>query len=183
MTKVTRILALLSALALGACGAEQARATDAQRADQAPTATVTREAPPSPLAAAVPSRDLGTVEITGGLIRTEFAVTNAGDTPTGLTAAYTSCMCTEVTLQFEDGTRRGPFGMPGHDLPVTLERPLAPGESFTVLAAFDPMAHGPEAVGPVRRGIALHTENGGMLRLDFAVNVVKEATPPAPGTS
>lgn len=167
-------LAIAALLTLAACGPE-AEGADRQ-ASQTAAAAQEQELPPTPLTAAVATRDLGTVGISDGLVKTEFQVTNSSDTPTGLAAAYTSCMCTEATLEFQDGTQLGPFGMPGHDLPVTLERMLQPGETFTVRATFDPMAHGPDAVGPMHRAIALHSDNGGMLELDFTVNVVKEVT-------
>lgn len=169
--RVTKSLLVLMAIGLAACGAEQAEPPSRVSLTE-PSA---QEPPPTPLKAQVAKRDLGTVRIADGLVETTFRVTNGADEPTGLAAVYTSCMCTEVTLEFADGTRMGPFGMPGHELPVRVERMLAPGETFTARATFDPMAHGPDAVGPVQRAIAVHSDNGGMLRLDFLVNVVKEA--------
>lgn len=167
-------LALLTAFGLAACGAEEEQ-TQAQAASQAGERTrVQQQRAPSPLEAEVRTRSLGEVAIKGGLVETEFVIENADDAPATLAAAYTSCMCTEVTLEFGDGTRMGPFGMPGHDLRVTLERTLEPGERFAARATFDPMAHGPDAVGPVERVIALHTDNGGVLQLGFTANVVKE---------
>lgn len=163
--------------ALAACGAGETEAAEtAQRTSLSNPPPVEQELPPTPLEAEVASLDLGTVGIADGLVETEFLVTNSADEPTELAAAYTSCMCTEVTLEFQDGSVAGPFGMPGHELPVTLTRTLAPGETFTARATFDPMAHGPDAVGPVQRAIALHSGNGGMLQLDFLVNVVKEVS-------
>lgn len=170
----------VAAVGLAACTAsEPERPAEAQ--SLAPEARqAKRELPPTPLMAEEATRDLGAIGIGDGLVETDFRVTNGADSPTGLVAVYTSCMCTEVTLEFEDGTTAGPFGMPGHELPVTLQRMLAPGEGFDVRATFDPMAHGPDAVGPVQRAIALHSDNGGMLQLDFAVNVVKEASAESP---
>lgn len=165
-------MGILLAAGLTACGGEGESASARTSLTNPPPAQ--QELPPTPLTAEVASRDLGTVGIADGLVETEYRVTNSAGTPTELAAAYTSCMCTEVTLEFRDGTTAGPFGMPGHELPVTLTRTLAPGETFTARATFDPMAHGPEAVGPVQRAIALHSGNGGMLQLNFLVDVVKE---------
>ncbi|MGK7312503.1 MAG: hypothetical protein ACN0LA_09710 [Candidatus Longimicrobiales bacterium M2_2A_002] len=170
-------LVTLTTVAVAACGTgERETAETAQRTSLSDPPPVEQELPPTPLEAEVASRDLGTVGIADGLVETAFSVTNSADEPTELAAAYTSCMCTEVTLEFQDGSVAGPFGMPGHELPVTLTRTLAPGETFTARATFDPMAHGPDAVGPVQRAIALHSGNGGMLQLDFFVNVVKEVS-------
>lgn len=188
---LSKVLLTVSAVGVAACGAaEPERPADARSlvppveatpAPESPArsaearASAEAELPPTPLVAEVTTRDLGTVGIGDGLVKTVFHVTNGADEATGLAAAYTSCMCTEATLEFQDGTRAGPFGMPGHELPVTLERTLGPGEGFDVSVTFDPMAHGPDAVGPVHRAIALHSDNGGMLQLDFTVNVVKES--------
>ncbi len=170
-------LVMVTTAALAACGAGETEAVEtAQRTSLSNLPPVEQELPPTPLEAEVASRDLGTVGIGDGLVETEFLVTNSAHEPTKIAAAYTSCMCTEVTLEFQDGSVEGPFGMPGHELPVTLTRTLAPGETFTARATFDPMAHGPDAVGPVQRAIALHSDNGGMLQLDFSVNVVKEVS-------
>lgn len=169
-------LALLAAVGVAACGGE-GEAASAHPAP-APAEAPSPQPPPTPLEAETVIRDLGTVGIGDGLVETEFVFRNAADAPADLEAAYTSCMCTEVTLAFEDGSTMGPFGMPGHDLPVTLERTLEPGEEVTAQVVFDPMAHGPEAVGRVQRAIALHTADGALLRLDFTINVVKDAGTP-----
>lgn len=176
---VLKTLGVLTVVGLAACGAEQAE-PPAQRASLSNPAPAKQEPPPTPLKAEVATRDLGTVGISNGLVETEFRVTNTADEPTWLAAAYTSCMCTEVTLEFADGSIEGPFGMPGHELPVRLERALEPGETFMARATFDPMAHGPDGVGPTQRAIALHSGNGGMLQLDFTINVVKEVEGPGP---
>ncbi len=178
MRALTGGVAVLAAAALAACGGESEAAPS--RTSLADPPPVEQELPPTSLTAEVASLDLGTVGIADGLVETEFQVTNSADTPAELAAAYTSCMCTEVTLEFQDGTTAGPFGMPGHELPVTLTRTLEPGETFTARATFDPMAHGPDAVGPVQRAIALHSGNGGMLQLDFFVNVVKDVSGQGP---
>lgn len=177
----TTVLTLLALSAGTSGGQEPERPTQARSLTATGQAAASRAAPvgqqalpPTPLEAEVATVDLGTVGIMDGLAETAFRVRNGADEPVQLAAVYTSCMCTEVTLEFEDGTTAGPFGMPGHDLPVRLERTLAAGEAFDVHTTFDPMAHGPDAVGPMKRAIAVHSGNGSMLQLDFTVNVVKE---------
>lgn len=130
-------------------------------------------APPSPLKVDHLRHDFGNVPIDGGVVKTTFTLTNETSAPVTLVAAYTSCMCTTATLRFADGSQEGPFGMPGHDLPVTLSHDVAPGASVTLLASFDPGAHGPDAVGPVERMIALHTADGARATVTFTANVVK----------
>lgn len=167
---VSSLLALVGVLACAGQGSERSQSAQAGPA----AANTEQQLPPTPLEADITRRDLGRIGIRDGVVETVFRVRNGASQPVHLAAIYTSCMCTTATLQFKDGTSAGPFGMPGHDLPTTVDRTLAPGESFEVHASFDPMAHGPDAVGPVRRGIAIHSDNGSMLELDFTADVVKQ---------
>lgn len=129
--------------------------------------------PASPLDADRDRHDFGHVPIHGGVVETTFTLTNTGRQPTRVVATYTSCMCTTATLTFADGDTEGPFGMPGHDLPVTLDRQVAAGGRVTVTVRFDPAAHGPDATGPVERTIAVHTGDGASTTLAFTADVVK----------
>jgi len=119
------------------------------------------------------TRDLGDVPIGGGKVQTSFMVRNDSDEAVRLVSVYTSCMCTTAVLAFEDGPKEGPFGMPGHDLPTSLDRSLGAGQTMEVEVTFDPAAHGPDAVGPVTRGIAIHLDDGEVLILQFNANVVR----------
>ncbi len=116
--------------------------------------------------------DFGRVPIDQGDVETAFRVTNRGADPVTLVSVYTSCGCTTAVLEFEDGTREGPFGMPGHELPTRLSRTLGPGGSVRVRVVFDPAAHGPAGVGRVMRAVAVHTEDGGGVELVIAAEVV-----------
>lgn len=131
-------------------------------------------APPSPLEVDHVLHEFGDVPINGGIVEATFVVTNAGEDPAGIVAAYTSCMCTTATLAFPDGTAEGPFGMPGHDLPVTLDRELGGLGSVTMTVRFDPGAHGPDATGPVERGVVLHTADGAAMTVRLTANVVAD---------
>lgn len=76
--------------------------------------------------------DFGDVSIGGGTVQASFELTNTGPDAVEIISVYTSCMYTTATLGFPDGTREGPFGMPGHELPIALERVLAGGQLATV---------------------------------------------------
>jgi len=128
--------------------------------------------PPSPLVADHPLHEFGDIPITGGVVEAEFQLTNQSAAPAHIVASYTSCMCTTAVLAFPDGISEGPFGMPGHDLPVTLDRDLAAGETMTVTVHFDPLAHGPDATGPVVRKVAVQDADGGTAVVTFTANVV-----------
>lgn len=107
-----------------------------------------------------------------GIVRHSFAVKNAGDIPVTVRQVYTSCMCTEATLLVAGGRRIGPFGMPGHGMPPSINREFAPGEEATIEVAFDPAAHGPAGVGMIERLIYLETDGG-----PFVLRITANVTP------
>lgn len=119
------------------------------------------------------SYDFGDIPIDGGTVQTEFSVKNIDTKPARIVATYTSCMCTTATLGFPDGMTAGPFGMPGHDLPVTLDHELGADQVVTVTVRFDPAAHGPDAIGPVHRAVDIRTDDGQRVTVAFSANVVK----------
>ena len=114
----------------------------------------------------------GRVPINGGNVGTKFVITNVAGRPVRLLRVYTSCGCTTASLTFSDGTRAGPFGMPGHDLPIQYDRIVKPGERFEVEAVFNPAAHGPAGLGSVSRSVILETAAGPPLAFGFTANVV-----------
>lgn len=129
----------------------------------------------SPLKADRDRYDFGAIPINGGNVQTVFQVANRGSEAVSLVSVYTSCGCTTAVLEFPDGSKEGPFGMPGHDLPIRLERPrrLDPGQVVKVHAIFDPAAHGPAGLGPVVRAVNLHTSDGGGVEVTFSADVVR----------
>lgn len=129
---------------------------------------------PSVLEADHALHEFGDIPIDGGTLESSFVVRNTDAEPARIIATYTSCMCTTVTLTFPDGNTEGPFGMQGHELPVTLDRVLAAGEALTMRVRFDPLAHGPEATGPVQRAVAVHTDDDAALVVRLTANVVSE---------
>jgi len=129
--------------------------------------------PPSALTADHATHEFGDVPIGGGHVQAVFKLTNDGADSTRIVAAYTSCMCTTATLGFPDGTTAGPFGMPGHDLPLTLDRWVGAHKAVTVTVDFDPAAHGPDAIGPVERQVTIHTADGAAATVAFTANVTK----------
>lgn len=116
--------------------------------------------------------DFGDVAVSSAPVEAFFTLESLDRDPTQIVAAYTSCMCTTAILDFPDGNSEGPFGMPGHDLPVRLDRPLGAEETLTVSVHFDPGAHGPEAIGAVERTVTVHAANGSSVTLVLSANVV-----------
>lgn len=115
--------------------------------------------------------DFGRVPLTGGDVTTRFVVTNRSNRAVRLSDVYTSCGCTTVKLQFSSGTVAGPFGMPGHELPIRYDRELQPGERIEVQVRFDPAAHGPQGVGRVTRTVVLKPVGGRAAEFTFTATV------------
>lgn len=100
------------------------------------------------------------INIEGGNVSKSFKLKNDGDDDLVIKSALTTCMCTTAQVELANGQKSPEFGM--HDK-INWGGIVNPGEEFTLNIVFDPMAHGPDAVGPITRGIYLMTssvENG-----------------------
>ncbi|MGE3279132.1 MAG: DUF1573 domain-containing protein [Candidatus Altimarinota bacterium] len=122
--------------------------------------------------------DWGDIDIMGGSVSHDFILQNTTQKPLLLRGAVTSCMCTTAQVTLQDGTLSPVFGMHENE---EWSYEVQPDESFQVKVVFDPLAHGPTAVGPVRRTVNIISdadpENRGITytRLDVQGNVVSEA--------
>ncbi len=60
--------------------------------------------------------------------------------------------------------------MPGHANPgpTKVAVMLAPNEQAELVAIFDPMAHGPNAVGPIKRDVILTTDSADTPQIDLS---------------
>lgn len=106
------------------------------------------------------SYDWKDIDISGGDVERTFTFTNEGDTELVLKGASTSCMCTVATIGLPNGKQSPEFGM--HANPEWIYS-VEPGEDFSISVVFDPMAHGPDAIGPIQRSVYLvssSVENG-----------------------
>ena len=111
------------------------------------------------LVAETTMHDFGTISMGAGDVMQEYIVRNTGDDTLTITKAYTSCMCTVANVVDPTGKRSGAFGMPGHGPTPKANITLAPGETATVEAVFDPAAHGPSGVGLAERTVYLETNS------------------------
>ncbi|MFA6097309.1 MAG: DUF1573 domain-containing protein [Candidatus Paceibacterota bacterium] len=121
--------------------------------------------------------DFGDISMKNGLARHEFKIKNDGDQALEITDISTSCACTKVVLVV-DGRRSPEFSMPGHGVkPLFWSEKIAPGQSAVLEAVFDPLAHGPDAVGPITRVINIISNTGGKGNaksvITFSGNVIK----------
>ncbi len=123
------------------------------------------------------SFDFGDVSMANGKVTKTINIKNEGDADLVISKLATSCMCTTVALAV--GDKKSPaYGMPGHGGPNgSLNETIAPGQSGSLELIFDPNAHGPDAVGPIKRVITITSNNGGEKgsqdTISFEGNVIK----------
>ena len=99
--------------------------------------------------------DWGNINIKGGDVEHVYLLKNSSDEPLVVKSAVTSCMCTTAIIEI-DGEKPSPeFGM--HSKPSSWSAIVEAGETFKVRAIYDPMAHGPDAVGEIARTISVIT--------------------------
>ncbi|MBI4128729.1 MAG: DUF1573 domain-containing protein [Parcubacteria group bacterium] len=146
---------VVGAVLWGARGAARTnRSADTQSNTSAPGSLVTEEK----------EFDFGKVSMAAGRVSHPFTVRNTGVEPLTIQKLYTSCMCTEASLETKSGMK-GPFGMPGHGAIPKIDETLAPGEEGTVTVTFDPAAHGPSGVGRIERIVYLEQNSGTPLEI------------------
>lgn len=118
-----------------------------------------------------PSHDFGDIDIFGGTVQTTYTLRNEGPEDVTILSAVTSCMCTEGKIG--DLT----FGMHGSS-GVTVVIPA--GGEQVLTAIFDPLAHGPDGTGKIKRELTLKTDSTGTpeILVTFSGNVVKGETSP-----
>ncbi|MEK7549216.1 MAG: DUF1573 domain-containing protein [Patescibacteria group bacterium] len=102
--------------------------------------------------------DFGVISMGNGNVSHRFALKNENSETITIKKIYTSCMCTTATLIDSKGEKRGTFGMPGHGDLSNIGFQIAGGETVEIEAIFDPAAHGPEGIGPVKRIIYIETD-------------------------
>jgi hypothetical protein len=113
------------------------------------------------------SHDFGNIDIFGGKVSTDYILTNEGAEDVTVTAAVTSCMCTEGEI---DGVS---FSM--HNNPA-MSVVIPAGSQRTLTAIYDPLAHGPDGVGPVTRQLMLKTNSSitPEIEVRLSANVTKD---------
>jgi len=112
------------------------------------------------------SYDFGEIDIFGGKVETTYTLKNEGVADVSITSAVTSCMCTEGVI--EDLI----FGMHESSNKIVV---IPAGEEKTLTAIFDPLAHGPNGTGKVKRELLLKTNSTVTpeIEVTFSGNVVK----------
>ncbi len=119
--------------------------------------------------------DLKDIPIFGGTKEILFSFWNAGPEPVTLLEGVTSCMCTTAVVE-KGETISERIEMAGHKIPAKINQILKSGEEATLRVTFDPLAHGPNATGPMMREITLQTNSSEtpVVKFRFLGNVVKK---------
>jgi hypothetical protein len=102
--------------------------------------------------------NVGTIEMSKGNIEIHYLFRNDGDEPVALLEGETSCMCTTAQVKGEGGTSPLII-MRGHGASASVNQVLDPGEEATLIAAYDPNAHGPSGTGEISRDVIIKTNS------------------------
>ena len=117
--------------------------------------------------------DMGTVSMAEGLVSSSYQLKNNGQADLIINNLVTSCMCTTVALETSDGLSPI-FGAHQDENPDNWSVTLSPKEDAKLIVTFDPNAHGPDAVGEIRRVITVSSNDPlqPTLNIEIVVNVV-----------
>lgn len=100
--------------------------------------------------------ELGDISMAKGLVKKDYKIKNTGSSDLKISKIKTSCMCTTAILKVGDSVSPK-FGM-NTNFPLWSQK-IAPGKTGTLEVTFDPNFHGPDAVGPVVRGIYVYSND------------------------
>ena len=113
-----------------------------------------------------PTYDFGQIDILAGKVSTFFTLKNEGTENVTIASAFTSCMCTEGEI---DGFTFGMNKLTGADIVIPA------GGEKTLKATYDPLAHGPNGVGKIKRELTLETNSSVTPEIEvfFTADVIK----------
>jgi len=113
--------------------------------------------------------DFGDIDIFGGKVSTTYTLKNIGTEDVSIISGVTSCMCTEGEI---GGLTFGMHESSGDKIIIPA------GEEKILTATFDPLAHGPEGTGKIKREIYLKTNSTETpeVKVTFSGNVIKNET-------
>jgi len=115
--------------------------------------------------------DFGKISMKDGNVSKRFKVTNNSGEDINVPNLTTSCMCTAAYFIRPDGSKNGPFGMPGMGFVPKLNETIKKGQSAEIEVVYDPNAHGPAGVGMIDRFVFLEDASGNKIQLEIKANV------------
>lgn len=107
--------------------------------------------------------DFGEIDILGGTVETEFALTNEGSEDVVITSGTTSCGCTTAEIGGIE------FGM--HEN-MSKKVTILAGETKNLKVIYDPMAHGLSGVGLAQRSVFLKTNSTATPELEVRIKAL-----------
>jgi len=156
---------------LGALVLIKISSSDANDTQKLTTTFVANKVESSLSSLSMQANELGDIHIGDGLVDTEFHFKNTGNEAITILHGETSCMCTKAIIKKKNGEISPRIVMPGHGgSNVRINMTIEPGEEAILLATFDPMAHGPNALGPIQREIMLDTNSTQTPTIQFSFN-------------
>jgi len=119
------------------------------------------------------NQELGDIPMSKGKVEITYTLQNTGTEPVVLWNATTSCMCTQAYLVInQKGKKSEQITM---NAPRDMKQVVKPWENMTLIAIFDPNAHGPDATWPITRSVYIETNSTSAPKLSFTFmgNVTK----------
>ena len=107
--------------------------------------------------------DFGEVDIYGGVVTTEFQLTNTGTEDVTITDGTTSCGCTNAEI--------GGIGFGMHE-EMARDFVIPGGETKPLTVIYDPLAHGPSGVGLAQRSVYLATNSSVTPELEVRIKAL-----------
>ena len=107
--------------------------------------------------------DFGEIDIFGGKVTTQFALTNDGPDDVVVKEGTTSCGCTNAEL---GGIS---FGM--HEA-MNKEFVISAGETKDLTVVYDPLAHGPSGTGLAQRSVFVKTNSSVTPELEVRIKAM-----------
>lgn len=129
--------------------------------------TVNTQKVSSAITIAEPAYDFGDIDIFGGKVKTTYTLKNEGSEDVSILSAVTSCICTEGKIDDLE------FGMHESSGKVVI---IPAGGEKILTATYDPLAHGPNSVGKIKRELYLKTNSTitPNIKVSFIANIIKE---------
>lgn len=111
--------------------------------------------------------DFGTISMANGKVSHRFKIKNESAKDILIPSLTTSCMCTSAAFIRSDGSRNGPFGMPGMGIVPKANEWIKVGETKEIEVVYDPAAHGPAGVGRIDRFVYLQDDVDGKIEFEI----------------
>lgn len=120
--------------------------------------------------------DFGITNMREGKVSHKFKLVNNSGNSVNIEKIYTSCGCTSAYIIEDNGERSAEFGMQGHGLEIKADVKVDALGFIILEVVFDPEAHGPDAIGKIKRLIYIETNSKikPKITLEISADVINE---------